>query len=178
MQQTATTAEGRRITFVATPTEHGRVIYDVAKVGAFTIEPETYAYDTSDRPQQRVHLRYGRVDGPDPYSRDQDLPDQPVVCTVRLSGGAVFDAEKIHTRGRYWLAVHRRGGGSAPDGTARRTADIVRVLVADWLARDDHDELRGYHDWHLAPSRIANAQHTIDRLHQVIAPRLSELASE
>jgi hypothetical protein len=42
-----------------------------------------------------VYLRYGRVDGPEPYHRERDLPDPPVVCTVVLGGGAVFGVEHL-----------------------------------------------------------------------------------
>jgi hypothetical protein len=177
MQQTVTTAGGRRLAFTATPNEYGRVVYEVAKVGAFTLEPEAYTYATGDgRP--RVYLRYGRVDGPERYRQDRDLPDAPVVCTVTLGGAAVFGVDRLDEPSWRWLSVCRASGGSAPEGTRRRTADIVHALVTDWLARDDHDELRGYHAWHLAPARIANARHTIDRLQRVIAPHLSELAAE
>jgi hypothetical protein len=176
MQQTVTTAGGRRLTFVATPNKYGRVVYDVDKIGAFTIEPQAN-YPGGDSPE-RVYVRYGRVDSSDPYSSERDLPDQPVVCTVQLGGGAVFDTAKIHSRRGGWLAVDRSRGGSAPDRIARRTENIVRVLVVDWLAREDHGELRGYHAWHLAPRRIAHADHNIARLNTVIAPLLSELAVE
>ncbi|GAB1646878.1 hypothetical protein [Krasilnikovia sp. MM14-A1259] len=178
MQQQVMTAAGRRLAFTATPDEYGRVVYQVAKVGAFTVEPDAYSRAPDDDTGRRVYLRYGRVDGPIPFYRDQDLPDAPVVCTVVLAGGATFGVERLDEPGGRWLSVCRVGGADAPDGTRRRTADIVRALVTDWLARDDHEELRGFHAWHLAPSRIADAGHNIDRLHRVIAPRMSELAAE
>src|SRR5689334_15498616 len=108
MQQQVTTAAGRRLTVTATANEYGRVVYEVAKVGAFTLEPEVYAHDPGDT-RQRVHLRYGRVDGPD-YHRDRDLPDAPVVCTVVLGGAATFSVEHLAEPSWRWLSVCRTGG--------------------------------------------------------------------
>ncbi|WP_430786993.1 hypothetical protein [Actinoplanes sp. G11-F43] len=160
-----------------TPTQYGRVLYAVDRVGTFTLEPPTYTYDLTGM-GRRVHVRYGRVDGPDPYHRSRDLPDPPRVCTIVLGGAAVLDVDDLGRSSWRTLPVTRVDGSEVPDGTRRRTWEIVLALVQDWLNRADHDELAGFHAWHHAPRRIADAERSIDRLTAKITPLLTELAAE
>lgn len=173
-----TTAAGRHLLVRATPDEYGRVVYDVAKIGAFTLSYDLYSYRPDPQRPRGIYVRYGREEGPLRYNA-QDLPDRPVVCTVELGGAAVFRAQNMNPSSRYWLNVERhRSHADVPDGTARRTAEIVHALVVDWLARDDHEELAGYLAWHLAPRRIGHAEETIDRLTRQQAKVLAELADQ
>lgn len=170
------TASGRPLRVRNTPDEYGRVVYQVEKIGAFTLSYDNYC---SQRERPRIHLRYGRESGPIRFN-DENLPDRPVVCTVELGGGAMFQAEDMTARSHHWLHVSRHGryAAPAPKATARRTADIVHTLVVDWLARADHQELADYHAWHMAPHRIRHATDEIRRSTNQAAKVLAELADQ
>lgn len=176
---TVRTADDRKLTYTATPDEYGRVVYQVAGVGAFTLQVDPRSRAGEDGAGWRVNVTYGRVEGPQRYLRSRELPDRPVVCRVELEGGAVFSVDTMRAdvgRSSRWLACYRSGGGTAPDGTRNRTADIVHTLVNDWVARDDWEELRSYQDWHLAPGRRADYARAIDTLNGKVAKLLQELA--
>ncbi|MEU3455611.1 hypothetical protein ABZ671_18720 [Micromonospora sp. NPDC006766] len=167
----------RSITFTTIPDQYGRCVYQVQGIGAFTIEPDAHGrlYDERDY----VHVTFGRVEGEHRWIRTDQLPDRPVVCRVELEGASTFNPAATNPASPYgWLSVRRSGGGSAPTGTSRRAGEIVHALVRHWLARDDHDELVGYHRWHLAPERMRGHGVRIDRLNQQLSQVLTVLAKE
>ncbi|XTZ13893.1 hypothetical protein ACQSSU_20565 [Micromonospora echinospora] len=167
-------APRRKITFTATPDEYGRCVYQVQGVGAFTLEPSPY-----DGQPDTARVVYGRVEGNSPWFSTRHLPDRPVVCRVQLEGACCFNPVNAKPTSPHWLTVYRDNGNiQAPDGTRRRTAEIVHALVQDWLARDDHAELISYHRWHLAPGRMSTHAANIKRLNVRVADLLRELAEE
>lgn len=174
---TVQTSARRSITFTSIPDEYGRCVYQVEGIGAFTIEsnPHSHLYDTPS-----VQVTFGRVEGEHRWVRTELLPDRPVVCRVRIEGASCFNPSATNPASPYgWLSVRREGMGlSAPAGTHRRTGEIVHALVRDWLAREDHNELVGYHRWHLAPQRMRGHAVKIDRLNGKISGLLQELARE
>ncbi|MEU7802606.1 hypothetical protein AB0B10_25440 [Micromonospora arborensis] len=174
---TVQTSTRRSITFTSTPDEYGRCVYQVEGIGAFTIEPNPHShlYDTPS-----VQVTFGRVEGEPAWVRPALLPDRPVVCRVRIEGASCFNPSGTNPASPYGrLRVGRDGyGGSAPAATSRRTGEIVHALVRDWLAREDHAELVGYHRWHLAPQRMRGHAVKIDRLNGKISGLLQELARE
>lgn len=178
LSKTLVTEAGRRVKVTVTPDEFGRVVYAVDRIGAFTVEPDTYEYRREPGEERRIHVQYGRVEGPIRWIRD-DVPDRPVVCSVELAGGAVIRPSAMRPDRHWgWLVVCRASGGSAPDGTSRRTADLVHCLITDWLARDDLDELRHFHDWHHARGRIAHAERTIRGLRLGVAKAMEQLTEQ
>lgn len=187
-----TPLRGYRLDVDAEPlADLGRVVYRVAKVGAFTIEQHPYAYPDTTRAAE-VHVQYG-VHGRDVYASGYRLlPESPVVNGVTIGGGAVFDPARFapevldEQRERTWTPTipMRRGladgtvHGSVPDATARRVTDIVAALTLDFLAREDHPDLALAQAVRLAPGRLTEHQRQINRLAEEIAEREAALAVE
>ena len=153
----------RPITWTATPTDAGRVEYDVDKVGAFTLGYCTSTYAGYDD-QASLEVGFGRWREDHHPGRGGLLQDAPCINTIPLFGGTSFDPDQALTYltdpddWAGWLTVLRREHGHtvhAPWATCARTAYIVARLVQDFLERPDAPDLLAAHRRHLAPARIA-----------------------
>lgn len=183
-----TTATGRRLAVTAEPLpEHGRVIYRVAKVGAFTLERDPLSY-----PERTESLRctYGAYDDDRWVHSGDPLPEAPVLFGVHISGAAVyspgrFTEETNPATGHGWrwpLPAQRVTGTycstSAPDGTRHRLTDIVGALTLDYLDRPDRTALEHAQEARWATRRLAGHQRTIDRLRDEVAALQAQLDAE
>jgi len=153
----------RPITWTATPTDAGRVEYDVDKVGTFTLGYCTSTYAGYDD-QARLEVGFGRWREDHHPGRGGLLQDAPCINTITLIGGTSFDPAQALAYltdpddWAGWLTVLRSEHGHtvhAPWATCARTAYIVARLVQDFLERPDAPDLLAAHRRHLAPARIA-----------------------
>ncbi|MFE3631554.1 hypothetical protein [Streptomyces goshikiensis] len=124
-------------------TRPGSVIYTVAGsrvAGSFTVE--RYRYGSTPWPEG-IHATYGI-----PTSRyGHEARDEPVINTVRLSGGwsSSGDTARItHTtpdRLPTQIRLSRTTSCSAPEATERRASGVLRALALRYLARPDAEAL-------------------------------------
>lgn len=180
-----TTPAGRRISAEAeTDARLGRVFYRVDKVGTFTFEHANFREE--DYGSGRLYVMYGHVT--DLFgSSSVSIPAEPVVVFgVTLTGGWVFNAaewlapEQPGERWRYyggrvsrWLGPCR--SESAPDGTRKRTVDMVLALARDFLDRPDSLALAHAGEVVRAPGRLMGEQRQIAGLRESIAKMQVEL---
>lgn len=153
----------RPITWTATPTDAGRVEYDVDKVGTFTLGYCTSTYAGYDD-QARLEVGFGRWRDEHHPGRRGFLEDAPCINTITLIGGTSFEPDQAlafltdpHDWAG-WITVLRSEHGHtmhAPWATCARTAYIVARLAQDFLERPDAPDLLAAHRRHLAPARIA-----------------------
>jgi hypothetical protein len=182
-----TTPGARRITVTAEPLpDLGRVVYRVAKVGAFTLDRDPHSYPDRTR---SLRCTYGVYDTDRWAYSDDLLPEHPRLFGVDICGAAVYDpdrfTERMATEGRTWrwpLPARRPAGRfravSVPDGTAHRLTDIVGALTLDYLDRPDRAALEAAQDALHAPTRLAGHRRVIDRLREQITALQGELDAE
>lgn len=153
----------RPITWTSTPTDTGRVEYDVDRVGAFTLGYCSSAYAGYDD-QARLEVGFGRWRADTHPGRAGVLPEAPTINTITLIGGTSIDPDHAlafltdQDDWAGWITVHRSEHGHtvhAPWATAARTAYIVARLVQDFLERPDAPDLLATHRRHCAPHRAA-----------------------
>ena len=155
----------RPITWTATPTDAGRVEYDVDKVGTFTLGYCTSTYAGYDD-QARLEVGFGRWRDEHHPGRRGFLEDAPCINTITLIGGTSFDPDQALAfltdpdDWAGWLTVLRSEHGHtvhAPRATCARTAYIVSRLAQDFLERPDAPDLLAAHRRHLAPPSPSSA---------------------
>ena len=176
----------RAIAFTGTPTDSGRVEYDVAQNGVFTLGFATYGYPHLDDMEQ-LHVAYGRWDDEVLCGRTRDLPHAPTINGVRLTGSSVFDphAALAHLSDPRdwsgWLTVHRKNDRwteQVPWRTKERVAYIIARLVESFLDREDLDELLAAHRANHAAERIARHQENLRRVDLEIQEWTARRAAE
>lgn len=161
--------------------EKGAALYRIAELGGtITVgwEPGHYFLDCCDG--DAIEITYGK---PDRSPFTHSFEDAPTVYGVVLSGRAVFHAEAMSPASRWWLVVRResgdrRYGPSAPEGTHRRTADIVHTITRHMLTRSWADELRRAHARHHAPARRRHHVQMIKELAEKAARLQEEVSRE
>jgi hypothetical protein len=152
--------------------ETGAALYRVSELdGTITVGWESghYLLDCCDR--DAIEITYGK---PDRSPFTHTFEDPPTVYGVVLAERAVFHPESMDPASRWWLVVRREIGDrhrspSAPEGTHRRTADIVHAITRHMLTRSWAGELRRAHDQHHAPAR--------HRYHQKMIREMEEEAA-
>lgn len=181
-------AHNRAPTYFATPTDRGRVEYDVDGVGTFTLGFD-HAGHPGTQDDERLHVAYGRWDGTGYLDRRSALPDPPTVNRITPMGGSWFAPEEalVHLardtdwRWSGWLTAFRCSGGVStyvPERTRDRLAQIVATLARDLLQRPDYDELLHTHRVRLAPERAdAHRQH-LEEVRQELAEWATRVAHE
>jgi hypothetical protein len=169
-----TTKQGRRVhAAISLDMALGVARYRVAEHdGTYSIgfDPGHYLHKCCER--RSIEVTYGiAVDSP--FARVHE--DSPTVYRVRLAGRAVFHPSEMKDS-HYWLSVTRDDGNHyhppAPSGTRSRTADTVRALTTDFLARPWQPRLIEAHDQHHAQYRMSRHRDAIDALE----PQLADLA--
>jgi hypothetical protein len=162
-------------------TAEGRVIYRVAKVGAFTFERDS---STSDPERMtNVQCTYGALTGPRAFYGRDPLPESPVVNGVTITAAAVFGPDWFTNPLRHpWATLPMQRGGDdrrpVPDATQRRVTDVVGALTAHHLARPDLAEVDHAQQVRLAPGRLSVHQRTIESLRWEISSLELRLAEE
>lgn len=176
---TAKPLSRQQVRWSSTPTDGGQVVYEVDKVGTFTLGFDHASYPRGDD-EERLHVAYGEWDGRGHCYRDRPLPHAPVVNTITLVGGSFFDpAEALafltEEKLRPWVGWLRpsrvvdRWAVDVPDRTRARVGMLVARMTQDFLERDDYAELLHAHRARHAPDRAAAHQANLARVEREIA---------
>lgn len=156
--------------------DRGRTIYRCCK-GAFALSPPSAGRDTYEGTSD-VEVLYGTVG--DRFSFGYEpRPDAPEFFGIRPVGASVFDAASIDVEHPWkWIGVRRSLGSytscSAPDGTRRRVAAVVAVLVEHWMGLPDYAAIRHRFVVLQAPGRLSSYRLEIERMNE----RIRELEAE
>ncbi len=163
--------------WTATPTEAGQVIYEVDKVGTFTLGFDHASYPRADD-EERLHVAYGAWDGHGHCYRDRALPNAPVVNTITLVGGSFFDPAEalafLTQESRTWAGWIRpsrlvdRWAVDVPDRTRARVGWVVARVTQEFLEREDYPELLRAHRARHAPARAAAHHQNLERVQREI----------
>ena len=159
----------------------GAALYRIAEVdGTITLGWSSghYRCDCCDEPS--IELTYGKPTE-SPFTNRYE--DAPKVFGVLLAAQAVFlPADMSATGGGRWLVVRRDIGDhyapDAPDGTRRRTAEIVYTIATHWLSQPWAEQLRQAHEHRHAPARLRQHRGNVSDLEYQIGTLTAELAAE
>jgi hypothetical protein len=170
-----TTPTGREINVsVSVDWTLGAALYRIAELdGTITLGWSSghYIHDCCETPS--IEVTYGKPTA-SPFTHHYE--DAPSVFGILLADTAVFHASDMTPDGSgRWLAVRRDTGSyyapDVPDGTRRRTAEIVYAITTHFLAQPWTDELHRAHDHHHARSRLSEHRSAVGSLED----RISEL---
>ncbi|MEU8310452.1 hypothetical protein AB0C84_43500 [Actinomadura sp. NPDC048955] len=158
---------------VAIDWSHGRVRYEVDRIGVFWLSPsDEYGPDN-------VRIQYGD-DGENYFQRAgyQARPNAPQVFGITIVGTAVVNPSYAKPTENGWVNVRRRGADhysvSAPTATSQRIAQIVYALLNHYQKHPDLKRIRVAQARYRAPARLAAHQRTATKLTE----RITELETE
>lgn len=166
--------------------EYGRVVYQVDKVGSFTVERDHFG--NIDYRADSLYVAYGRVDTPhhpQEYN-NPTLPDAPVISGVTIAnGGCGFSPDKlleeldggkpyIHE----WPVWRTPRATAVSDATRKRVKYICVALMVHYLDRPEYQAIERARARYLAPGRLSQHRERITELRQGIAAREAELAEQ
>lgn len=182
MFTTLTTPAGRELNVsVSLDWTLGAALYRIAEVdGTITLGWSSGHYRCDCCTEPTIELTYGKPTECPFTSRYEDAPK---VFGVLLAAQAEFRAADMSaTGGGRWLVVRRDNGDryapDAPDGTRRRTAEIVYTIVTHWLSQPWAEQLRQAHEHRYAHARLRRHRGTVSDLEYQISTLTAELAAE
>ena len=186
--------KSQRISFTSEVVDDGWVVYEVARVGTFTMGFNPAAYRCQDYESDGENLRviYGEItaDGLENLASTATAwPGAPRVNGITLHGSSCFkraDAlahlepmdeagcEDVCGRWSGWLGVWRGSPRvSVPSKTRDRVAHIVAVLATDFVSRDDAGEILAAFRRAMAPQRVEAHRDELALVHREIAEWLA-----
>ncbi|MFC1442883.1 hypothetical protein ABUW04_32010 [Streptacidiphilus sp. N1-10] len=177
-----TTPAGRKLhVSVSLDWTLGAALYRIAEVdGTITLgwASDHYRCDCCNEPS--IQLTYGKP-AESPFTKR--FEDPPTVFGVTLAARTVYRASAMRPgRASGWLGVRREGTGGydpeAPDGTRRRTAEIVYTITQHWLAQPWAQQLHRAHEQRHAAPRLRQHAAAVRELEEKICHLTAELAEE
>ena len=179
---TLTTPAGRELNVsVSLDWTLGAALYRIAEVdGTIALGWSSGHYRCDCCTEPSIELTYGKPTE-NPFTARYE--DAPKVFGVVLAAQAVFRAADMSaTGGGRWLVVRRDNGGTyapdAPDGTRRRTAEIVYTIATHWLSQPWAEQLWKSHEYRHARARLRQHRGTVRDLEDQISALTAELADE
>lgn len=162
----------------ANPTSSGKVEYDVARVGTFTLGYGAHRRHAAYDDTSYLVVAYGSDHGNDDfyYSCTRPQAHAPTLFGIRLVGKSVIESEEVmqylaspaERRSPWWITPRRRGPDGhlcdVPAGTHRHVARIVAALVEDFFDRPDADELLAAHRYRHAADRAAETRNRLGEI--------------
>ncbi|MBC3842087.1 hypothetical protein GXW82_23465 [Streptacidiphilus sp. 4-A2] len=159
----------------------GAALYRIAEVdGTITLGWSSGHYRCDCCTEPSIELTYGKP-AESPFTRHYE--DPPKVFGVTLAAQAVYRASAMQpSRASGWLVVRREGTDhhdpEAPDGTRRRTAEVVYTITQHWLAQPWAHQLHRAHEQRHATARLRQHDAAVRELEQRICHLTAELAEE